>query len=135
MINLVLPVYYDETFKTKPSKTHFVGMNMYRNIHFHLKNKIKAHFEWLILDQLLKTNPPKILGKYEIQYVYYYKSSVSDLMNVVSLTSKFTNDALQIYGSVVNDNVQYCIKESAIVGGQDKVNPRVEITITPYTEV
>jgi hypothetical protein len=56
-------------------------------------------------------------------------------MNVVSLTSKFTNDALQIYGSVVNDNVQYCIKESAIVGGQDKVNPRVEITITPYTEV
>jgi Holliday junction resolvase RusA-like endonuclease len=135
MINLVLPVYYRETFKTKPSKVFLVGMNVYRNIHFHLKNKIKAHFEWLILDQLMKTDPPKILGKYEITYTYYYKSSVSDLMNIVSLTSKFTNDALQTYGAVVNDNVQYCVKESAIVGGQDKLDPRVEIKITPYTEV
>jgi hypothetical protein len=133
MIKLNLPVYYDEVFKTKPTKTHFVGMNMYRNIHYHLKNKIKAHFEWLILDQLLKANPPKILGKYEITYTYYYKSSVSDLMNVVSLTSKFTNDALQTYGTVVNDNVQHCVKESAIVGGQDKLNPRVEIEVIALT--
>ncbi|MCI4435679.1 MAG: hypothetical protein JHC33_02560 [Ignisphaera sp.] len=134
MINLTLPVYYEETFKTKPSKTHLVSMNMYRNIHFHLKNKIKCYFEWLIIEQLTKLGACKIAGKYQIEYVYYYKSTVSDLMNVISLISKFTNDALQTYGAVVNDNVQYCIKESAIVGGLDKSNPRVEIRITPYTE-
>jgi Holliday junction resolvase RusA-like endonuclease len=135
MINLTLPVYYEETFKTKPSKTFLLGMNVYRNIHFHLKNKVKVHFERLIVHQLLNLDPPKIVGKYQIEYVYYYKSTVSDLMNVVSLISKFTNDALQNYGAVVNDNVQYCIKESATVGGQDKLNPRVEIKITPYIEV
>jgi len=130
MIKLTLPVYYTQEFKTKKSKTFLVGMNWYRNAFFHAQNTVKQHYHSLITNQLPSD---KTYSEYQVTYTYYYKSKVSDLMNVVSLQSKFLNDALQSAGIVINDNVQYCKREIAVVGSQDKLNPRTEITIEEYT--
>ena len=128
-IYLTMPVYWTNVKKTKPSTTHLVGMNWFRNAHHFSQNKVKQLFSDIAKSQF-PTDISKI-SKYEIEYVYYYKSSVSDLMNVVSLTSKIVNDALQEAGIVLNDTVLNCLKETAVVGGLDKLNPRVEIIVTP----
>ena len=44
--------------------------------------------------------------------------------------SKFLNDTLQELWIVNNDNVQFLTKEVYVVGGLDKIEPRVEIEIT-----
>ena len=45
------------------------------------------------------------------------------------MTSKWVNDTLQELKLVPNDNVQYLVQELHKVAGQDKENPRIEITI------
>jgi len=131
-IKLSLPVYYTQEFKTKKNKTVLAGVNFYRNAYFYTQNNMKIYFSDLVRKQL-KNNTIKF-KKYEIEYTYYYKSAVSDLMNVVSMQSKFLNDTLQELNIIENDNVKFCKKETAIVGSQDKENPRIEITIKEYKE-
>ena len=127
-INLTLPVYWVNEKKTKPSTTHLIGMNFYRNAHHFSQNNMKKFVSTIVKSQLATD----IQGatKYKVKYTYFYKSKVSDLMNVVSLSSKILNDALQEAGVVVNDTVAHCIEETAIVGSYDKDNPRVEVEIT-----
>ena len=100
------------------------------NAHFYAKNDLKHHYDNLIKQQLQDNNIK--FEEYQVEYTYFYKSKVSDLMNVVALQSKFLNDTLQELGIVKNDNVKYCKKETAIVGSHDKEDPRVEITIKEY---
>lgn len=129
MIKVILPVYYTQEFRTKRDKTFLVGMNWFRNSFYHQQNSVKKYFSDLIKSQLVGVK--SIDGQYTVIYTYYYKSSVSDLGNVCSMASKFFLDALQESKLVINDNVQYCIKEEYLVGGEDKSNPRIEITLTP----
>lgn len=128
MIKVTLPVYYELVYKTKPNKTLLVGLNMYRNAHFHLQNKVKQHYAAIVTNQVTGSTP--IVGRFRVSYTYYYKSSVSDLGNVCSLSSKVLLDALQELNLIQQDNVQYCIEEVYRVGGLDKLNPRVEILLT-----
>lgn len=164
MIKLVLPVYYTQTFKTasKKDNTFLVGMNWYRNAHYFISNEVKTFFENGIIYQLTNNyHGLKLNDRYKITYIYYYKSAVSDLMNVGSLASKFVNDALQSYGFekvldkvtinkktgkeqksykvitngvVIDDNVKYCKEERFLVGGSDIDNPRIEVIIEEVTE-
>ena len=127
MVKLILPVYWVNEKKTKPSTTHLLGMNWYRNAHYFAQNAAKKMIQELVELQLEDAEPIK--GQYKMTYTYFYKNKSSDLMNVVSLMSKFTNDALQEYGVVFNDNVQYCVKEVALVGEQDVDIPRCEILV------
>lgn len=125
---MIVPVYWTNVKKTKPSTTHLLGINWYRNAHHHAQNAAKKDVSKLIEPQL--DEHINIPGKYKVLYEYYYRTPSSDLMNVVALTSKIVNDALQEYGVVINDNVQYCIEEVAKVGGMDKDAPRCVVTIT-----
>jgi len=127
MIQFNLPVYYTETFKTKPDKTFLVSLNWYRNAHYHIQNKVKQYFSDLVKKELVGKSP--LTTQYCITYIYHYKNKTSDLPNVTPMTSKWVNDVLQAEGLVSNDNVQYLTKEIHEVGTFDKLNPRVEITI------
>ena len=133
MIHLTVPVYFTQEFKTKPAKTLFIGLNWYRNAHYFAQNAVKAHMSELILNQL-KDNTYAITGKYSVDYIYYYKSLVSDMSNVTPMVSKWVNDCLQEAKLVPNDNVKYLVRELHIVGGQDRDNPRVEVIVANYTQ-
>lgn len=124
---LTVPIYWTNVKKTKPNTTHLLGMNWYRNAHFFAQNTAKKEMYDCIEKQL--GDYPTIPGQYKVSYTYYYKNKSSDLMNVVSLVSKFANDALQELAVVINDNVQYCLSETAYVGVQDKENPRCVIKV------
>lgn len=125
--SVVVPVYYTQEFKTKPDKTFLVGNNWYRNAYHHQQNSVKKHFSDIVKGQLTTAEP--VSTQYKVTYTLFYKSSVCDLGNVCSMSSKFFLDAIQDLGLVINDNVQYCVKEEYLVGGLDKINPRVEITL------
>ena len=123
-----LPIYYKIEYKTKKDKTVLVGMNYYRNCHYHLKNKMKSHYSDLVRS-LLSDFTGDRLTSYRVKYKLFYKTASSDLMNVVSIIDKFVNDAFQEIGLVENDNVKFYKKCFAEVGGQDKDDPRIEIIL------
>ena len=124
---LTLPIYYEETFKTKPSKVWLVGDNAFRNWHFHLKNKVKQHYHQLVSAQSSLLLPVK--GKFTLHISIYYKNPSMDGSNVASRMEKFVLDALQECNIIVNDNVQYHQGSTWSIAGQDNLNPHVEITI------
>lgn len=120
-----LPIYY--TYGVRKPKTVLVGMNFYRNAVFHLQNNVKQEFTEHLHNQFKGIGP--IIGQYRIQYTVYYKNPSSDGSNIVALSEKFFLDALQSYGLVREDNVQHHLGSTWYVGGCDKLDPRVEITI------
>ena len=125
-MTLQLPIYYTEHFKTKPDKVSLVGINLYRNAHYHLQNKLKQHYHQLVSDQL--SDPPKFT-QFVVHYDLYYKSPVCDPSNIIALIEKFTLDALKLNSVIPDDNVNCHLGSSYSVVAQDKANPRVEITI------
>jgi hypothetical protein len=50
-------------------------------------------------------------------------------MNVGALIDKFVQDSLQQSNIVRNDNVQFYTRSVFEVGGQDRLNPRVDVLI------
>lgn len=121
-LTLSLPIYW-----TNGKTTHFVGMNFFRNAHHFIKAKIKRDYHELIANQSL--NCPK-LTTFKTHYKLYYKSTVCDPSNVIALIEKFTLDGLIEAGVLTNDNVNFHLCSSWEVISQDKVDPRVEITLT-----
>ena len=125
---ITIPVYLNLT-KTKST---FLSMGWYRNSHYFGQNKAKKMMHELLIPQLTNFRPVSLY--YSVLYVYYYKNVVSDLPNAGALASKFFNDSLQTLNLVPNDNVKYLLAEHYVVGGQDKLNPRIEIHIKEYTD-
>lgn len=111
-------------------KTTLLGLNFYRNAHYHTNNKVKKWFEGLIAEKIKSEIDKTYFKEYMIHYELHYKNSQCDLMNVVSVVDKFVQDSLQELGIVENDNVKYCKEVVASVGEQDKENPRVRVTIS-----
>lgn len=132
-LQITVPCYYTQTFQTKKSKTFLVGLNWSRNAHHYIQNTVKQTYSDIITPLLVQSGF-KIKGTYEVAYVYNYKSKSSDLLNVGALMSKYFLDAAQKAGTVAEDNVQYCLKESFYVGVQNKENPSVDIFIRPYKD-
>lgn len=125
MLSINLPIYYTQTFKTKKDSTFLVGMNWYRNAHYHIQNKVKHYYHELVPD--INTN----FDKYKLKIDLYYKNPNSDGANICSMMEKFVLDALQEYKTVENDSVKYHLGTTWEVIAQDKLDPRVEITIIP----
>ena len=88
---------------------------------------MKKYFQELVLEQL----PPveQQLKQFTVNYKVYYKSPVCDGSNIVALIEKFYLDAIKVHGLISDDNVNYHLGSTWSVAGQDKDDPRVEITI------
>jgi len=125
---LTLPIYYTQTFKTKPSKKFLVGLNWYRNVNPYLNNEVKNHYTDLIYSQLKKL-PTKPEFKYRLNIKLYYYNPSCDGSNIFAMMEKFTLDALQKLNWVKQDNVKYHLGTTTKVVKQDKNNPRVEIEL------
>lgn len=120
---MTLPVYYK--FPKNKNKT-LVSLNTYERLHHQPRNKMKQHYYDLIAKTL---NKLPIKGKVRTEYTYYYKNIQSDAPNVVAVIDKMFMDCLQIEGVIKEDNVSNYIGSSWSVGGQDKLNPRIEVKV------
>lgn len=126
MIIIELPIYWTQHFKTKNDKTVLVGMNWYRNAHYHSQNAMKKDFHELVHNQVKNV---KYEDKFKLDLSIYYKNPNCDGANIAALIEKFTLDALQDSQVIVNDNVNYHMGSSWKVVDQDKDNPRCLIKI------
>lgn len=126
MIIIELPIYWTQHFKTKNDKTVLVGMNWYRNAHYHSQNAMKKDFHELVHKQVKNV---KYEDKFKLDLSIYYKNPNCDGANIAALIEKFTLDALQDSQVIVNDNVNYHMGSSWRVVDQDKDNPRCLIKI------
>lgn len=124
-MQITLPIYWTQSFKTKPDKTWLCGMNAYRNWHYHTSSSWKNEFHQLVCDQL-DTN--KSFNQFILSIKLYYKN-ICDASNVVPLMEKVVLDTLQEQGILTNDNVNYHLGTCWEVAGCDKANPRCEITL------
>ena len=124
-----LPIYFTNTYKTKPDKTFLVGMNWFRNAHYHEQNKVKTHYHELIGD--IVPHLARINSQYSLNIDLYYKNPTCDGSNISALMEKFVLDALQEFKVVTQDNVKFHIGTTWSVIEQDRDNPRCEITIQP----
>ena len=124
-IHLTLPIYWVQEFKTKPDKSILVGLNWYRNAHYRQQSQWKLDFHELVHNQLDGTTIP---SSYTLEIKVYYLRTC-DASNLVPLAEKVVLDALQDEGVLQNDNVNFHLGTCWTVAGQDKTNPRCEITI------
>ena len=129
-MKIILPIYYTQNYNRKKSKKFLVGLNWYRNVHYHLSNRVKQHYHFLIKKQL-ELEKPIITGTFKLFIELYYKNSVSDGSNISAIMEKFVLDALQEEKIIINDNVNHHLGTTWEVGGKDRDNPRVEITLKP----
>lgn len=121
-----LPIYWTQHFKTKKDKTTLVGMNWYRNAHFHAQNAMKKEFHSLVANQV---TPTPITGKFKLKMGIYYKNPTCDGANIAALIEKFTLDALQDCGIILNDNINYHVGSSWEIIDQDIIYPRCLVTL------
>jgi hypothetical protein len=129
---VTLPIYYLQEFKTKPSKNILVGLNWERNAHYFIKSEVKRHYHQLVADQVPTSNIP--LEKFEVEIKLFYKTPTCDPWNIISMIMKYLLDGLQECDVLTNDNVKFDCGGSILPPEQDKLNPRVEVTIRSYDE-
>lgn len=118
-----VPIYWQQTKK----KTVLVGMNAYRNWHPMISAKFKREFTELVHKQV--HNPVLLTEPYRTDVKLYYKNSICDGSNIIAVIEKVFLDALISAGVLPNDTVQWHLGTTWEVAGQDKLNPRCEITI------
>lgn len=107
-------------------------MNWFRNAFHYDQNKFKQEFAELTLNQLPDTLSQ--LERFTVDYKLYYKNTNCDPSNIIALIEKVALDAFKKAGVIIDDNTKYHTSSSWTCVGQDKLDPRVEITISPYKE-
>lgn len=128
MYTFTLPIYYVQEFKRKDPVRHLVGMNWYNSAHYSLKNTVKQYFHSLVADQCWEI---PLINQFTVTYTIHYKHASTDCSNVAAVIEKFFLDGLKSAHVITDDNNKYHKGSSWSVGTQDKLNPRVEITLTP----
>ncbi|QIG76589.1 holliday junction resolvase RusA-like protein [Rhizobium phage RHph_I1_6] len=125
MYQVTVPIYLAQSKK----KTFALNLNIYRNAHFLLLNKMKVKFKDHIWEQL--TFLPTMGGVKLIYTLFMGTNREADLSNICVIVDKFFCDALVEAGKLPDDNVNYLQSIDYRFGGVDKNNPRVEITLEP----
>ena len=109
-------------------KKYAINLNVYRNLHYHVNNKIKVIYKNLVKEQLENI---KFDGKVSIKYQVFKPSRRKlDKMNVVSITSKYLMDALTSCGCWEDDNDDVIKDEHILPTEVDRNFPRIEVYIS-----
>lgn len=128
ILKITLPIYYTINKKSS-SKTILVGLNEYRNQHFQILSKMKAHYHDLIISSLAGCRVKKLnLISVHVAFKIYLKRNGTDGGNVRSVIEKFTLDAIKEYGLIKDDTFDI-VKSDNSEYFKDAQNPRAEITV------
>ena len=107
-------------------KKHYLNLNLYRNMPFHLNNNLKKEMKKLVSSLGLGFK----YEKYNLLYrLYLPDKRLRDISNVCCVIDKYVCDALVEQGIVPEDNYQYLDKIVYTIGGVDTENPRCEIEV------
>lgn len=113
--------------KSDKGKKYHLNLNQYRNWYYTTNNNIKKKYKELITDQIKDF---KFEGKISLTYTLFRGTKrKGDKMNVLCIHDKFFCDALVELGCIEDDNDEYIVEHVFKLGGYDKNNGRVEITI------
>ena len=104
-----------------------MGMNWLRNANYYEQSAAKRDYHEYITSTVEPIDEP--FQQYKVHITVFYRNAASDGSNISSLMEKFVLDALQDIGVVAQDSVHYHLGTSWSIGGQDKLNPRCEITV------
>lgn len=124
----ICPIYMVQHRVTKPDKNYSLNLNVYRNLHYIINNNLKKEFKDIVWPQL-------VWIVYDTQLTVNYKlywRRISDLDNWQAVITKYFQDALVDAGCIPDDNFNYIRMNTYEAVEQDKVNPRMCITILPY---
>lgn len=116
---------------TMADKKIALNFNVYRNLHFVLKNQIKVIFKDIVLNALNGDIIEKgVFPPYRFTYTLFQASNRStDVANVLSIVDKFACDALTSLLIIEDDNHKILSEVIYRYGGVDKENPRAELSI------
>ena len=106
-------------------------MNNYRNWHYQTSNNFKREFSELVAEQV---DGQVVPSPYALFVDLYYKNPSCDGANIVPVVEKVVLDALQSCGVLSSDTVRHHLGTTWEIVGQDKENPRCEITIKQIKE-
>jgi hypothetical protein len=123
-MKIVLPIYYDFTFRTKKPKRILVGLNWYRNAHHRVSNNVKIHYHELTA----KAVGGNKFGRIKLVYKVYAGRNGTDGHNIRAVIEKFFMDGLVECGAIVDDDISHVIGDTSEYY-IDKDNPRIEIEI------
>ena len=124
MVTIVLPIYYEQQFKTKPSRRFLVGLNWYRNAHHMLTNLVKRHYHELTAIAMGENK----FNRIRVTYRVYAGRSGTDGHNIRAIIEKYFMDGLVNCGAIPDDSVEYVLGDASEYY-IDRENPRIEIDI------
>lgn len=114
-IEVPLPSYATKTKKGIRKQTT-LSLNAYRNLNYHVLNKIKQDYGVLYYTLLNGQKP--LSTPISIKYTLFMKSSGRDLMNYGSMIDKIFCDAMKKKCLYYDDNVKYLTEVSFKYGGK-----------------
>jgi len=110
----------------KKKKKHYLNLNLYRNMPFHLNNNLKKSMKKLVIDLGLSFK----YDKFTLHYVLYLPDNRKrDISNVCCIVDKYVCDALVENGNVPEDNYEHLEKIHYHFGGVDIDNPRCVVYV------
>ena len=125
---IISPLHVTLPRKTKKDLRVSLNMNVYRNLHHSVNGQAKKQYLEDVRSQL---DGLTIQTPVEITYQLFKASKrITDKMNFISIASKFLLDAITELGCWEDDNDEFVKTETLLPTELDRVNPRVEITIT-----
>ena len=132
-MKLILPLFVDIPKKKSKGRRFYLGLNPYRNTHFHLLNKAKTLYREQVQDAWYAVSPySTVLLESPYRFVYTIFPSSGrrfDIANVLPIIQKFTDDSLIEMGIIPDDSWKVIKAIDYRFGCIDKENPRAELEI------
>lgn len=108
-------------------KRHSCNLNQYRQAHYRTTNALKKEFKEIITDDVLDL---PVMERVKIHYIIHYENKrLFDIDNIVSVISKYAQDALVELGRLPDDNFKHIVQITGTVGTIDREHPHVEMRI------
>jgi len=125
-ITIILPIYI--RMGKKKADRFSLNLNTYRNAHFHILNQAKGKFEQIVASRI--GHLPTI-ARTDLTYTLFFGSKRAiDIANICCIVDKFFSDTLVSQKKLIDDNMSIISDINYRWGGVDKLNPRVEVTLS-----